>query len=82
SVAYKGSSSIVTDVEQKKNNFSFSFTDTLKLPLKDSIETAGYALTQKSLPAEPVFLSLWEPLTVVAALGITVYLFFTTRSSN
>lgn len=81
-IDFKGSVAFVTKTDQEKTDFSFSFTDTLKLAQKDSIETSGYILTQKNLPTEPVFLSIWEPLTVVAALAITAYLFFTTRSAD
>lgn len=79
---FKGSISLIDGQGQTKFDFSFNKLDTLQLEQKDSVELAGYALTQKELPEEPVFRSLLEPVTVVAALALTVYLFFTTRSSQ
>ena len=61
-------------------NFSFSFIDTVDANKIKNIEDPALPFTQASLPTEPFFSSIYEPVIAVGAAALTVILFFTVRS--
>jgi len=64
------------------NSESFNLTkiDTINYDFINIIETPSLTFTQGNIPSEPFFPSIIEPLIAIAAVAITVILFFTVRS--
>lgn len=63
-------------------HISYSITDTIPLSEQENIELRSNKLTTASLPSEPLFSTLLEPVIGVAAIAITTYLLFTVRKTN
>jgi hypothetical protein len=55
-------------------------TDTIKVSDVDRVEHPGVAATHAVVPAEGLFSSWLEPLILVGAIGVAIFLLFTTRS--
>jgi hypothetical protein len=60
--------------------FAIIKTDTIAYDKIKQYELASLPFTQSSVPAEPFFSSLWEPIIAVGAVVVTVVLLFTTRT--
>ena len=54
--------------------------DTIRVSAIPSLEDPGVPLTQGALPPEGFFSSLVEPLVMLGAVAVAVYLLFTVRS--
>ncbi len=78
-VSFGGNYSIMQPKVVVKN-FSFSFIDTVDANKIKNIEDPALPFTQASLPTEPFFSSIYEPVIAVGAAALTVILFFTVRS--
>lgn len=63
------------------NAFEFSNIDTIPYNEISSLENIAYTFTTSKMPEEPFFSSLLEPVIVVGASAIAIYLFFTVRSN-
>ena len=57
-----------------------SFTDTVAVSDVGNIEQASIPVTRGVLPAEDFFSGIAEPLVVVAAIAVAIFLLFTVRS--
>jgi hypothetical protein len=55
-------------------------TDTINVSDVDHVEHPGVAATHAVVPSEGFFTSWLEPLILVGAIGVAVFLLFTTRS--
>ncbi|NOX17127.1 MAG: hypothetical protein GXO87_02465 [Chlorobi bacterium] len=60
--------------------FNITETDSVEYDKIKQIELASLPFTKGSIPAEPFFSSLWEPIIAVGTVVITVVLLFTTRT--
>ena len=60
--------------------FHYSYFDTVRVDNVKTLENSSYTFTQGSVPPEPFFSSLFEPLIAVGTAAIAVFLFFTIRS--
>jgi hypothetical protein len=56
------------------------YTDTVYVEDLERLETPGVPATRGVLPAEGLFSSFLEPLILLGAVGVAVYLLFTSRS--
>ncbi len=56
-----------------------SFTDTIPISQIASLESSSRAVAQGIIPEAPFIERLAEPMIIIAATGIAVYLFFTIR---
>jgi hypothetical protein len=56
------------------------YTDTVCVEDLDRLETPGVPATRGVLPSEGLFSSLLEPLILLGAVGVAVFLLFTSRS--
>ncbi len=56
------------------------YTDTVLVDDLERLETPGVPATRGVLPAEGLFSSWVEPLIILGAVGVAVYLLFTSRS--
>jgi len=57
-----------------------SFTDTVAVSDVGDIEQASIPVTRGVLPAEDFFSGIAEPLVVVGAIAVAIFLLFTVRS--
>jgi hypothetical protein len=64
----------------KMNEFSFSYSDRVKVEDIEKIENRSFPFTSGILPEEPFFSSILEPVIAVSAAAIAVILFFSVRS--
>lgn len=55
-------------------------TDTIYVSDVDRVENPGVAATHAAVPSEGFFSSWLEPLILVGAIGVAIFLLFTTRS--
>ena len=55
-------------------------TDTINVSEVDRVEHPGVAATHAVVPSEGFFTSWLEPLILVGAIGVAIFLLFTTRS--
>ena len=70
----------VNQPEVSVRNFRYSYSDTVNANMIKKIENPAFPFTQASIPAEPFFSSIYEPVIAVGAAALTVILFFTVRS--
>jgi len=56
------------------------YTDTVLVDDLEQLETPGVPATRGVLPPEGLFSSFLEPLIILGAVGVAVYLLFTSRS--
>lgn len=54
--------------------------DTVRVAEIEALETPGLALTRGAIPAEGIFSSVLEPLILIGALAVGIFLLFTVRS--
>jgi len=66
---------IITTREQKAD-----FTDTIGLSHLEEIEQPGIPLTRATVPPEGFFSGVAEPLIIVSAVAVAIFLLFTVRS--
>ena len=64
------------------HHFNLSYTDTIPMLNRENVELQSLRFTTASIPPEPFFQSLWEPVIGITAIAISVYLLFTVRNSN
>jgi hypothetical protein len=67
--------SVLLSVEKES-----SFDDTIPLSQVDVIEHAAVPVTRGTLPPEDFFSGLVEPLVIVGAVAVAIFLLFTVRS--
>lgn len=60
--------------------FNYSAKDTVNVDSVKNIENSAYPFTQGSLPSEPLFSGILEPVVAVGTAALAVILFFTIRS--
>jgi hypothetical protein len=63
-----------------KQEFSFIITDTVKVDDIKNLENISHKFTSGSLPPEPFFTGLFEPVVALGTAAAAVILFFTVRS--
>jgi hypothetical protein len=61
-------------------DFEESYRDTIPLSDIQRVENAGLPLTRGTVPKEGFFSNLAEPLVMLGAIGVAVYLLFSVRS--
>jgi hypothetical protein len=64
----------------KGKEFEYTFSDRIKVEDIEKIENRSYPFTQGTLPPEPFFSSLLEPVIAVGAAALAIILFFSVRS--
>jgi len=62
------------------NEFREAMRDTIQVSQVPLLEDPNVPVTQGTLPAEGFFSSLAEPLIMIGAVAVAVYLLFTVRS--
>jgi hypothetical protein len=73
-------------VDQKKGSillardFQEAYRDTIPLSEIQNVESLGLPLTRGTVPKEGFFSNLAEPLVMLGAIGVAVYLLFNVRS--
>lgn len=72
---------IQNDKVGQVNAFEYSNLDTIPYNEIPSLENIAYTFTTSKIPEEPFFSSLLEPVIVVGASAVAIYLFFTVRSN-
>jgi hypothetical protein len=63
-----------------KKDFSFVYTDTIKVDDIKNLENISFKFTNGTLPPEPFFTGLFEPVVALGTAAAAVILFFTVRS--
>ena len=63
-----------------KKEFAFSNTDTVKVDDIKNLENVSYKFTNGTIPPEPFFTGLFEPVVALGTAAAAVILFFTVRS--
>jgi hypothetical protein len=63
-----------------KKDFSFDSIDTVKVDDIKSLENISFKFTNGTLPPEPFFTGLFEPVVALGTAAAAVILFFTVRS--
>lgn len=66
-----------TNTTQK---FSITHKDTLDYANVNEVMTEGFPFTKDTIPEPPFFSSIIEPIALISAAAITIYLFFSLRS--
>lgn len=61
-------------------SFNYTSIDTVAVDSVKTIENTAYLFTQGSLPSEPFFSGIFEPIVAVGTAALAVILFFTIRS--
>lgn len=61
-------------------DFNYTAKDTIDVDSVKRIENSAYPFTQGSLPSEPFFSGIIEPVVAVGTAALAVILFFTIRS--
>ncbi len=62
------------------HNFNYTFQDTIAVDSVNSYENLAWPFTHGSLPSEPFFSGILEPVIAVGTAALAVILFFTIRS--
>ena len=62
------------------DTFYYTVTDTIPYGHISFIENSSLPFTKSTLPAEPFFPSILEPVVAITAVAVTVLLFFSVRS--
>jgi hypothetical protein len=78
-ITLKGSYLIKRENSQLKT-FTLTNTDTVQYSRISSLENTSFPFTKGEIPAEPLFSTIFEPILIVGAAAVSVYLFFTVRS--
>jgi hypothetical protein len=60
--------------------FNYNYIDTVKLDDIKDLENISYRFTTGTIPAEPFFTGLFEPIFALGTAALAVTLFFTVRS--
>lgn len=76
------SGNIYVNGSSEIQKFSYSITDTVDYAYKDSVSNNSYGFLNPSIPSSSMFSSIWEPVAIIAALGVAFYLLFTVRKTN
>jgi hypothetical protein len=63
-----------------KKEFSFIYTDTVKVDDIKNLENISFKFTNGTLPPEPFFTGIFEPVVALGTAAAAVILFFTVRS--
>ena len=63
-----------------KKEFAFSSIDTVKVDDIKNLENVSYKFTNGTIPPEPFFTGLFEPVVALGTAAAAVILFFTVRS--
>jgi hypothetical protein len=63
-----------------KKEFAFSSLDTVKVDDIKNLENVSYKFTNGTIPPEPFFTGLFEPVVALGTAAAAVILFFTVRS--
>ena len=63
-----------------KKDFSFNHIDTVKVNDIKNLENISYKFTTGTIPPEPFFTGLFEPIVALGTAAAAVVLFFTVRS--
>jgi hypothetical protein len=63
-----------------KRDFNFAYIDTVKVDDIKNLENISYKFTNATLPPEPFFTGLCEPVVALGTAAAAVILFFTVRS--
>ena len=63
-----------------KKDFSFACIDTVKVDDIKNLENVSFKFTNGTLPPEPFFTGLFEPVVALGTAAAAVILFFTVRS--
>ena len=63
-----------------KKDFSYSSNDTVKVDDIKNLENVSFKFTNGTLPPEPFFTGLFEPVVALGTAAAAVILFFTVRS--
>ncbi len=82
-VTLSGNYLLTSDAESSMNElkeFSFTFNDMVKVEDIEKLENRSFPFTQGTLPPEPFFSSILEPVIAVSAAAAAVILFFSVRS--
>ena len=78
-LSLKGNYLIVSDITVMRN-FYYSSNDTIRIDEVTNVENESYPFTKGSLPAEPFFSGLFEPLVTLSTTALAIILFFSIRS--
>lgn len=65
----------------ESNDFEFTLSDTVDYDKLKELESISLQFARSELPPEPLLPSLLEPAIAIAAIAVTVVLFFTVRSN-
>lgn len=82
-ITLSGNYLLTSDAESSMNElkeFSFTFNDMVKVEDIEKLENRSFPFTQGTLPPEPFFSSILEPVIAVSAAAAAVILFFSVRS--
>jgi len=63
-----------------KKEFYYSYSDTVKVDDIKNLENISFKFTNSTLPPEPFFTGLFEPVVALGTAAAAVILFFTVRS--
>jgi hypothetical protein len=63
-----------------KKEFAFNSIDTVKVDDIKNLENVSYKFTNGTIPPEPFFTGLFEPVVALGTAAAAVILFFTVRS--
>ena len=63
-----------------KKDFNFEYMDTIKVDDIKNLENISFKFTNATLPPEPFFIGLFEPVVALGTAAAAVILFFTVRS--
>jgi hypothetical protein len=63
-----------------KKDFNFECMDTIKVDDIKNLENISFKFTNATLPPEPFFTGLFEPVVALGTAAAAVILFFTVRS--
>ncbi|MCF6269010.1 MAG: hypothetical protein L3J41_04815 [Melioribacteraceae bacterium] len=74
--AIKNSSTVLS-----ADTFYYTITDTIPYNSLNFVENNSLPFTKSSVPSEPFFPSMLEPIVAITAVVVTVVLFFTVRSN-
>lgn len=68
------------DIAESKD-FNFTLSDTLDYDNLKEVESLSLPFARAEIPPEPLLPSLLEPAIAIAAIAVTIVLFFTVRSN-
>lgn len=75
----KGTLNLIGETNSTKN-FSITHKDTLDYSSVNEVISEGFPFTKDTIPEPPFFSSIIEPIALISAAAITIYLFFSVRS--